>query len=191
MQNYAITERGKLILVMFVVLFIVLPSVVIVAWIATRDLAPKEPDDGSNGAIQDDIDPAASKQDSDDTPDPAVTQPRSDESGAIPPGTSNDDLPVFNLEAGIMTFLFIPESQTTLDENIVSKIGEFLSSPQNTGDSIIAVNIPHLPDNDTEILTNTLIDALESHEVPLSYIVFNIYQPNPNAHEFEITIFFQ
>jgi len=166
---------------MFVVLFIVLPSVIIVAWVVTRDITANEPTNDSSGAIQSGDDLEASESISDSTPEP--TQ--------VPPSPPITNILVYDFEAGVMTFLFTPDSQTALDENTVSKIRELLTSPKNTEDALTTVAIPQLSDDDSDKLTEAIIYAFESLEVPLSVIIFNVYQPQSDIQEFEVTISFQ
>jgi len=166
---------------MFVVLFIILPLIVIVAWVATRDVAPDIPDNAPNGALQNGFDQEASGSVPEASPTSTQTQHNGDNSA---------DIIVFDPDTGVLTFLFAPESQANLERSTIEKIGELLSSPENTEDKIISVEIPQLSDDDTALLTDAIIDAFESLEVPLSVIIFNIYQPDPSITEFEITISF-
>jgi len=176
---------------MLAVLFVVLPLVIIIAWLATRDVTPSESSNGSHEVHQNGNDNTASGQTSED--DPRLTQapPNEEGSDSERPDLALNDIIVFDLESGIMTFIYTPESQTDLEESTIAKIRELLSSPQNTENSIISVEIPQLSDYDTEMLSNTIINAFESLEVSLSVIIFNIYQPDPNIKKYEIVISFQ
>ena len=176
---------------MFVVLFIALPSIIIVAWIVTRDTTPNESANDSRGAIQSGVDSEASEAIHDSSPDLTQTPQNNENSGSVHTDPPITNILVYDFEAGVMTFLFAPESQTALDENIVSKIRELLTSPKNTEDALTTVAIPQLSDDDSEVLTDAIINAFESLEIPLSVIIFNVYQPASEAQEFEVTISFQ
>jgi len=173
---------------MFAVLFIVLPAIIVVAWLTTRDTSPDEHINDSNGAHQSEADIEATESAPEATTDTAQATPEHNNDEPIPPGTSPDNLIAFDTDAGLMTFLYTPGSQTTLENSIITKLGELLSSPRNTGNATTTARIPQLSDDDTQILTDAIINAFESLDIPHGVIIFNIYQPDPNATEFEITI---
>ena len=163
MQRYVLTERGKLLIAILIVIFLILPSIIIVVMVSNRDNA---------------ADLKASDPDPENTPGLAQY---------LPPLTG----PIaFDSEAGMMAFLFTPGSQSALDEESLSMIGELLKSPQNTTASILTVEIPLLSDEETAVVTGAVVDAFSSYEVPLSKIVFYIYHPEPNIKTYEISLKF-
>ncbi|MCL2628360.1 MAG: hypothetical protein FWD44_06675 [Oscillospiraceae bacterium] len=97
----------------------------------------------------------------------------------------------FNLNAGVMTFLFSPGQQSALDENIISLIAELLNSPQNTAEAKIAVEIPQLGDENTAVITNAVIAALEALEVSINDITFFVYMIETKTEDYEINISFR
>jgi hypothetical protein len=174
MQRYIITERGKfLVAILVIVFFLLLPATIIAIWALTRGSASTELPLDTNGTYQNGSDSFSSEPTPVDTPDPSL-----------------DDLVSFDLDAGTMTFLFTPNLQDTLDSNVDTKLGELLTSLKNTDDAKIAVEIPLLSDTDTAILTTAILNAFNKHDVPLSDIVFFVYQPDTDIQTFEISISF-
>jgi len=190
-KRYAITDRGKLILVMFAVLFIALPSIIIVAWIVTRDTTPKEQDNGLNTAIQNDVDLEDSEETPDTTSDFTQTPPDSYDGESEPRDPSTGDPEDLESNDGVLSFMYTPGLQTALDSDTFTNIGNFIFSPYYTEGKKVVIEMPRLPHDDGEILTAELIEVFVLHFVPLSDIVFFLYEPDPNAQEFEVTITFQ
>jgi len=175
---------------MFAVLFIVLPTIAVVAWLVTRDVVPNESPDTLIDSPQNDVDLPSNEPAQEAAPD-STQAPPNDDGMSDPPDSQVSSLISLDLDAGFLTFLFSPETQTAIDEEILTKISELLSSPQNTDSSIIAVEIPELSDNDTNIVTNAIISAFEALEVSLNKITFFIYHLEPNTRTFEIIISLQ
>jgi len=169
LQRYVLTERGKLLVAMFIVLLLILPSVIIVVLMSGRDSA-------SGGSRSNDI------NDYDSVPinTPDLTQYLPYLTGPI----------ALDVDEGIMTFLFTPNSQTELDDESFSMLGELLKSPQNTNSSTLAIEIPLLSDEETAVITGAVIDAFNEYSVPLSKIIFYVYHPESNIHTYEITMRF-
>ena len=174
MRGYVLTERGKILVAMLIVLLLIVPSVVLVVYSTTRNSHPAESPETST-----DIHQNGTQTVTDDNIEPASSD------------TSQTGPVSLNIDAGEMTFLFAPDSQTVLDDNTSSMIGQLLSSPKNTNDSKIAVNIPQLPDDETAVLTTVILNAFITHNVSLSDIIFFVYQPEPDTETFEIGISFK
>ena len=190
MQRYVLTERGKFLIAIFIIVFfLLLPALIFIIRTLSRD--SNEPPHNSNGIYQN----------GEETDDPDDIQGNLPEPTLEPTGEGDDsqetqdpslsDLESFDLAAGTMVFLFTPQSQSTLDESTISAIGELMTSPKNTNDAIIAVEIPQLHDNDAAILNNAILEAFNIHGVPLSDIIFFVYQPDPDTQTFKISISFQ
>jgi len=156
-RGYVLTERGKLLVAMLIVLFLILPSIIFVVYASTQNTQPEEPP--------------------------------TDSSVAQPPPINNDSASL-DINAGKMTFLYAPDSQTTLDENTSSMIGQLLTSTKNTPDSKIAVEIPQLTDEETAVLTTVILNTFINHDVSLSDIVFYVYRPESDTEPFKINISF-
>jgi len=191
MQRYVLTERGKfLVAILVIVFFLLLPTAIIAIWALTRDPASTDLPPDTNGIHQNGNGSFSPEPPPEDTPDPSLNLPDDDNNESTHPDTSLNDLVAFDLEAGTMTFLFTPNQQDTLDSNIDTKLGELLTSPKNTNDAKIAVEIPQLPDTETAILTTSILNAFIRHEVSLSDIIFFVYQPDTDIQTFEINISF-
>jgi hypothetical protein len=192
MQRYILTERGKfLVAILVIVIFLLLPAMIIAIWALTREAETTHLPPDTNGIYQNGTGSFSPEPPPIDTPDPSLNLPNDDNNESTHPDTSLDDLVAFDLEAGTMTFLFTPNQQDALDSNVDTKLGELLTSLKNTNNAKIAVDIPQLPDTDTAILTTAILDAFTKHEVPLGDIVFFVYQPDPDVQTFEIHISFQ
>jgi len=180
-RGYVLTERGKLLVAMLIVLLIVLPTIIITVWAVSREMPPSEPTTGSDETVQNDSSLAS--------PEP-VGDPTSDAPSTSQEAPDNDTV-AFDYSAGTMTFQFAPDSQTELNDSTVAKINELLTSPKNTNDAQIAVEIPQLPDEETAALTNAIITAFADLEVSLSKVVFFVYTPDSGISTFDVNISFR
>jgi len=189
-QRYSLTERGKLIVAMFVVLFIIIPTIAIVAWLVTRDVVPNESPDALIDSPHSDVGLSSNDSTHEAAPGSPQALPGND-TVSESPDSQISNLLSYDLNAGFLTFLFSPETQTTIDGDILTKISELLSSPQKTDSSIIAVEIPDLSDNDTNIVTSAIINAFEALGVSINDIVFLVYQSGSDAQAVEIIISLQ
>ena len=201
MQQYHLTERGKSsVAIILTILLIVMPSVIFVIWTLVRADTPDSAANGSYNVLENGSSAASSGQPSDASSDGAEASSGngsgdngSGENSDIDSNTSDpspDISPAFDLEAGTMTFVFTPGEQTYLDEDTVSSIGRLLTSPKNTINSIVYVEIPQLQDDYMVILTSAISGAFQEHSVPLSDILFFVYSPDPDAESFNINISF-
>jgi len=164
---------------MFIVFFIVLPVVITLIWGVSRRNTVEIPHSGSENtsAIAD------SGEESSFANDPGDESNSSEPEGGFGTEQSN--------ETEEVSFLYIPAGFAGFTDDIDKKIREFLESSLNKDDSKLAVEIPHLPDDDAIILTSAITDLFEKHGVSLSRIVFFIYNPEDNVTEHEIFISYQ
>ena len=159
MQRYILTERGKWIVAMLAVVLIVLPLSIFVVNALSHHNSQNEPYNGLNDVHQ-------------------------TENGTVLPGLSDG----LDVDAGVFKFLYTPGSQNTLGEDIIALIGDLLTSPKNTDDAKIAVEIPQLADEDAIMLTVAVSDAFIANDVPLSRITFYVYITEPDMESYELTI---
>jgi len=186
-------------------LILILPTLVIVIWVFSRDSSQNESNQINSGLHQN----GTEVQDSPDTYDPSIENnpAHGANSDASAPGTSPEtNIPdtsnsethdpslsgplTYDSTNGIIKFLFTPDNQTELDDNTITMIGMLLTSQQDTEDKKIAVEIPQVSDTETAVITTAIINALEVYDIPVSDIVFLIYQPEPDIQTFEINISF-
>jgi len=165
---------------MLAVLFLILPSIIIFVLTSQRNL-PAENRNNESGGIHQNGTGSASTE-----PAP-VTAPY----GAQAPPDNNSGSASLDVSTGKMTFPFSPESQNSLDDSTIAMIGQFLTSPQNTSESKIAVEIPQLTDEETASMTTVILNAFVKNDVSLSDIVFFVYPPEPGAKTFDINISFK
>jgi len=187
-QRYVLTKRGKILVVALAMILIILPSLMLLSRVLIWNTPSNGSIDGSNAVLQSGADSSApglaseaahgSQQDilNDNNTGPASINPSL--AGPI----------AFDIDAGTMTFLYTPSLQSALDDETASLIGQLLTSPQNSNDSNIAVEIPQLPEDDTAVLTTVILNAFINYNVPLSDITFFVYQPEPDAETYEINI---
>ena len=176
MGNYVLTDRGKIAVAVLIMFFLVLPSIILVIWLMSRNTSPSE--------IHPDVNGIYHNNDNSEIHDPSFTGLRS-----------------FDLYAGEMSFFIDPDSPDNFNENIVSMVGELLSSHGNTAgvntagenmtDSKIAVGLPQLIDEKTSALTKSLIDLFDLFDVSVNDIMFFIYQTEPDVPGYIINISIQ
>ena len=172
MQRYVLTERGKLLVAMLIVLLLVLPAVIIFVRSSPETNAKDEPGPKT-------------------TPDLIQLLPAPADNDSASGDTSSNNPVNIDINAGNMFFMFSPESQTALDSNTTSAIGQLLTSPKNTEASKIAVEIPQLSDDETAVLTSAITNALNVHGVQLTDIIFFVYQPDQDIKTYKVNMFFQ
>ena len=172
MRGYVLTERGKFLIAIIIVLLLIIPSII---FIVRASMLANAPDDLSQ------------------MPNPDLVQflpPGNDEEPASPDSSLSGPI-ALDVDNGLLTFLFMPGVQTSLDENTISMIGELLTSPLNTSEAKIAVEIPQLPDNDAAVLTAAIINAFDIYLVPISKITFFVYILSSDIDVCEINISFR
>lgn len=182
MRGYELTGRGKfLIAVLLVVVLLIILALSPISWGSLRNTTPDNSLNNPGGIPQNDTNPIPADSEQDPEADSEETQ--ASQNG------SHSDSAVIDIDAGVMTFLYTPATQKALNDSTLSMIGELVKSPKYTDDSVIAIEIPHLPDEDDAVtLTTAIIEAFTSLEVPLSDVVFFVYQTESDAGSFEIKI---
>ena len=191
MHKYELTERGKIIIAILVVLlFLVLPAAILAykAWAAGPQAPPPSHSTEATGT------PPPSLE----YPPQISESPPPNGGGFNPPngypsngngngnghgngngGQESSRPPEFGPTGGTpsegtLTFLFSPHLQNTLDAETLSVLGVFLSSPNNTPNSQIAVEMPKLSGEDAEKLVSAIVNAFAAlgvRENKLAFIV--------------------
>ena len=196
MHSYEVTERGKIIIAILIVLIIfVIPAIVLAvnAWNNSPPIddpphstAP-EPDNSSisdrplpDGSGFNPPDPPESSNGEQGSFDPIGDGPEVSEFGPVG----------FSRSAGTMSFKFHPDLQNTLDSDTLVMIGEFITSPKNTADSMIAVEMPQISGDELSKLTKAIIDAFATHDVPLEKLDFTNSLSNSNERSIEVRLHF-
>jgi len=203
--SYELTERGKIVIaIILVLIFLVLPSTILAvrAW-----SGPPPPPDDSPGTAEPLPDPP-----DDESPD--ISEPLPNGSGFNPHdppdeesheegngnGASDDydppcELPEFgpvslNITEGTMIFAFSPDLQDSLDDDTFLMLEKFLKSPRNLPDAQILVEMPSLSNDDTTILISAINDAFLDHGISLQDLVYLKTQEEPDERFFEVKLSF-
>ena len=200
MRGYEFTERGKIVIALIIAipLFLIAIALAVIAWNNSQppDTPPshnetplptenpeisEEPlPDGSGFNPTEEPDPGAGEQgefDPEPTPDPPEEEP-------------DETIVYIDLSEGIMLFQYSPESHDSLDDFTVSFINEFLTSPKNTDDTQIVIEMPQLPEDEQSALISAVISAFAQHDIPPEALSYSIYHANPDVASFEVKFFF-
>ena len=211
MNKYEITERGKILFAVVIIGILILfsTSVVLLGYFSA---APPDGPPLINGSTPGEDDPTLSNTplptpgsgfdpitpSPDPTPTPTPT-PTPDET--LPPGGDGDgnghggDYPEFgpvglNLAEGTMLFIFAPSVQETLDDDTVSMLSEFLTSPKNTPEAKVQVEMPNLTEDDTEHLLVAVSNAFSGYGVKVNEIVYVKNNTEVDGSSFEVSLSF-
>ena len=187
MEGYELTDRGKIVLtLLLVLLLLILPSIVF-TFCALTNQQEKAPDD--QDAQISDILPSATPapviaespppngggfsppeaSPPDGGSGPGETGPTDGQSPARPPGPGQSSVDPIE---GTLSFFFSPETQGPLDAETAYMLDEFLGSPKNTRESIIAVETPQLSFGVFEEFAALIAGALDSRGVEESRVAY-------------------
>jgi hypothetical protein len=205
-KKYEITNRGKVVITIIVVILLLLLPASLFAIsscnrkppsddtlskppLPTEDITitePPLPTDGSG------FDPSDT---TDSEPTSSTQEDTSDNSGNGVQGNGNGttDPPEYgpvglNISEGTMLFIFSPKAQDALDNATVEMLSEFLSSPKNTGNAQIQVEMPRISDDDTTVLLAAVKEAFALYDVPIADIVYVKNQTAVTEDYFEVAL---
>jgi len=193
MYDYELTDRGKIVIAIVLVLLLLLVPSAILLFTAIASQPPQPENQGSEVSasppseisiipppvITESPTPPGDGLDDDTDPDDAALI-GSGETGREPSRPLEPGPTGGNPFEGLLSFRFSPDIQSTLDDRTVTMLGEFVRSPKNTDDSIIAVEIPQLPDEDANKLYFALISAFSDLGVAEQRLAY-ISQPSEIA----------
>ena len=187
MEGYELTDRGKIVLTLLLVLLLLILPSILFTYCALSNQQDKAPDD--QDAQISNIMPSA-------TPAPVIAEspppsgggfspletaspggdgdtgepgPSDGQDPARPPGSGQSSV---NPIEGTLSFLFSLDKQASLDSETASMLDEFLGSPKNTRDSIIAVEIPQLSFGMSGKLMDIIAGILDSRGVEESRVAY-------------------
>jgi len=204
LRGYEITERGKIVIAVIIAipLFIIAITLAVIAWNNTQS-PPDDPPSHSE-SHQPEEDPEISDKPLPDgsgftphePPEPDETE--HGEQGEFDPDLSEDppdEIPDISpvsvdLSAGTMLFWFSPDDRDSLSDSTVDKIGEFLTSPKNTSESQIVIEMPKLPDDELSELISAVTDAFAKHGISHENLAYATYSIDPSDESFEINLYF-
>jgi len=204
MRGYEFTERGKFIIVFLSIALLIIPAAVITfrAWDSSQSPLSNDPDNQIVQPMPNDPPPDVNGNEPTDPPGDGNGEQGSFNPPDEPDMPDEPDEPIdpdrppevgfidINLTAGTMQFMFAPELQNALDTDTVSMLGEFLSSPRNTSDSKILIEVPALPANQTANLTSAITDAFSQYGVQQRDLTFEAYQSDSDYSSFVIVLTF-
>ena len=211
MYSYELTERGKTIIaVVLVVILVVLSAVILTIGYCSGTSLPSQGDDSSISksppapvsppAPQETLSPPPSEPPP--TEPPPTEPPPTDPPPSAPPHGGNgnghgygDIIPEFgpvglNILEGTMLFMFSPSLQEALDDDTVTMLSDFLSSPKNTDDSQIQVEMPNLAEDDMDLLLSAVAKAFSTYNVKVNDIVYVTNQTEVADSNFEVKLSF-
>jgi len=178
LESYELTDRGKIIItVVLVVLLLFLPAAILLYTAMTSQ--PSLPPENSDSQASFTPPPAPSE-----TPNPPTTESPPPNGGGFnppevsppngqdtnrPPGSGQNSV---NPTEGTLSFLFSPNLHSTLDAESTSMLDEFLSSPKNTSQSIVAVETPQLPPEVFDVFVPVIVDAFTERGVVSNRIAY-------------------
>jgi len=216
MKGYEFTDRGKIVIVTLLIAIIIIPAAVIVSRVWNNS---QPPDNNGHQIAQqtpDGQDPVVTESPPPDGPDVDPVDPPIDdpgEQGSFDPPVEPPDDPddegdqghlghptdpeppeigpiSINLNAGTMEFMFAPELQDALDEDTFVMLGEFITSPRNTRDSKILIEVPYLPANQNTAITSAITDAFTQYGISRRTLSFESYQSESTGESFGIMLSF-
>ena len=207
MNKYEITERGKIIIAVIVVAILIVLSIIVISISSCSGTSPPaDPPQAYDPTPGDDdptisntplptpgsgFDPITPTPEPTPTPDPATPPPGGNGNG----NGYGDNYPEFgpvglNLTEGTMLFIFAPSVQETLDEETVSMLKEFLTSPKNTPEAKVQVEMPNLQEDDTEHLLLAVASAFSNYNVNVNEIVYVKNATEVDGSSFEVSLSF-
>ena len=186
MNSYELTERGKIIIaVVLVLLLFVLPAVFLAFRAWSR---PAEPPDGldsdASGGKPPTVVETIPPQISESPPPtgggfspPDISMPGNGEAGAKeptqPPGPEPEpEQPSVDPSEGTLSIFFSPGIQDALAAEMSPMLKTFLNSPKNTPDSLIMVELPLLSSEDKEKTIGVIVSAFTLLGVPAQRLQF-------------------
>ena len=204
MEGYELTDRGKIVItVVLVVLLLFLPAAILL-YTAVAGQSAQPPDNPDSQTL---VIPASRPA---ENPLPTTTESPPPNGGGFNPqdvsppdgsgvqeitppvnGQGSQKHPesgggIVSAVEGTFSFLFSPGLHSKLDTETSSMLDEFLHSPKNRTDSIIAVETPQLKLEVSEKFVSVIAGALSERGVPQQRIAYITNQEVPEADYFEV-----
>jgi hypothetical protein len=209
-QRYQITDRGWIVIVVIIVILIfIIPSTIFAvrAWTGSpppdntqqsAEPLPNPPDDPSNGISNGPL-PNGSGLDPNGQPPPSPPNGNGESGAPTPPVEPPVEPPIeppeyglidLNLSEGIMHFAYSLDNRDSLDAATTSMLGLFLTSPKNTNNARILVEIPHLSNDETTALVEAVTNAFATHGIAQQDIVYAKNQADVSDNIVEVKLLF-
>jgi len=204
MRGYELTERGKIVVaVLLVLLLLLIPSAILSLKAMSQPNAPSNnPSPDSSGASS----PSGMPSIITDSPPPnggGFTPPY-----VSPPNGNNNTgqaslsnsqspdkpagigQPSIEVSEGKISFFFSPSLQNTLDVETSSLLDDFISSPKNAPDTLIAVEMPKLSDEDAEKLMSAVVSALAAQGIREQRLAYIVRSTEATGDVFEVNLYY-
>jgi len=206
LDGYELTDRGKIIItVVLVLLIFVLPAAILLYnAVASPDSPAPDDRDQQASAIPPSIPNGPQNPPITESPPPNGggfnppdnPQPNGNGQG-ITPSPNGQDPPeppesigrVDSIE-GTLSFLFSPDQHDRLGAGLLSMLDVFLGSPKNTQDSIIAVETPQLSLEDSERLISVVVSEITGRGIPQQRIAYATRLATPEDGSFEVKMYY-
>ena len=196
MESYELTDRGKIVItVVIVVLLLFLPAAILLYTAMTGQ--PSQPSDDL--ASQASVAPPTPLPEQ--TPQPPITESPPPNGGGFnptdvsppenvqsPPRSPDPEESALNPIEGTLSFLFSPNLHSAMSANVSLLLDEFLTSPKNKPGSIIAVETPQLSLETSEKLISIIGSALSIRGIPQNRIEYIENQTVPEGSFFEVSM---
>jgi len=202
MHGYELTERGKILVAIVLVLLLLLVPSAILLYTAMAGQASPPPADNDAQASGDyppliaEMAPSQSIESPPPTgggfnpPDISYPNAGGNPGGQYPTSPPGLGQPSVDHSEGTLSFFFSPGIQNTLDVETASMLGIFLSSPKNSPDSLIAVEIPILSEDYTEKTTSAVISAFAARGVREQRLSFRTGPDEAADGPFKVSLYF-
>jgi len=105
-------------------------------------------------------------------------------------GPNEPEPPRLNIAGGRMFFSFSPASHDSLDADIISMMGDLLTSPLYTNDARVLIEIPDLPTEYSSLLKAEINSAFATHGVAQQNLSYITYETDIVADSFEVRLSF-
>ncbi|MDR2598809.1 MAG: hypothetical protein LBC73_00860 [Oscillospiraceae bacterium] len=201
MRGYELTDRGKIVVAIILVLIFLVTPAAIMAINAAANSAGADDDPGNSNVSPDpspDVTNGPPYQngglDPPETPSPTPS-PTPGENGSSdivdPPDPKPDyGFVSLNVTEGTLVFIFSTDIQTELDAETASYLPNFLDSPKNTALAKIEISMPVLPEKETSEIITAVVDAFSDLGVTQQDMVFSTFLTNTDNRLFEINLSF-
>jgi len=152
----------------------------------TETDSESEPEENESDNLQEHGNGEDYPQDNHESGEATIELPHCD----IPEGIEVGPISI-NRTAGTMSFSFAPEYQNTLDDETMSMISDFITSPRNTPNSKLIIEIPNLPESDSQNLISALVDAFSPYGIRQDNISYVVNQSTYVESTVEVNLTFQ
>ena len=201
MDGYELTDRGKILIAIIVAVILILLSGILVFKTLAGN-SPKSPDnyesEASGASPPSLVEPTPPEITKSPPPNgggfnpPDATPPNGDEDpgGQAPQQPPENSQNNVDPSEGTLSFLFSPDQQNALNAEILSMFDAFLSSPKNTRDNIIMIEMPRVSDEDAEKLMAAVVNAFAVYNVGEQRLAFSTSAAEPSGGSFAVSLYY-